>query len=86
MITGPSDTHPTIQRMMLRGYRRMSPAEKFRRVEELNELTLELAASRLKRERPGIGERELRLRLASLWLSRSCMIRAFGWDPGPDRR
>jgi len=83
---GLDDTHPTIRRMMLDGYRRMSPAEKLQRVEELNELTLELAASRIKRERPGIDDRELRLRLASLWLSRESMIRAFGWDPGLDRR
>jgi len=67
--------------MLLDGYRRMSPAEKFRRVAELNEMVLELAAARVKQERPGIDDRELRLRVASLWLSRDSMIRAFGWDP-----
>ena len=67
--------------MLLDGYRRMTPAEKFRRVAELNELVLELAAARVRRERPGIEEREVRLRVASLWLGRDSMIRAFGWDP-----
>ena len=81
MVFGLDDTHPTIQRMLLDGYRRMTPAEKLRRVEELNELALQLAAARVKRERPGIDDRELRLRLASLWLDRDSMIRAFGWDP-----
>ncbi len=81
MTSGLDDTHPDIQRMLLDGYRRMSPAEKLRRVAELNETVLELAAARVKEERPGIDERELRLRVASLWLSRDSMIRAFGWDP-----
>ena len=81
MALGLDDTHPGIQRMLLDGYRRMTPAEKFRRVAELNELVLELAAARVRRERPGIEEREVRLRVASLWLGRDSMIRAFGWDP-----
>ncbi len=67
--------------MLLDAYRRMNPAEKFRRVEALNELVLQLAAARIKREHPGIGDHELRLRLASLWLSRESMMRAFDWDP-----
>jgi hypothetical protein len=75
------ETHPAIQRMVLEGYRRMNPAEKLRRVEELNELVLELAAARIRRERPSIDDHELRLRLASLWLSRDTMMRVFGWDP-----
>jgi hypothetical protein len=28
-----------------------------------------------------LSERELRLRLAALWLHREIMIEAFGWDP-----
>jgi hypothetical protein len=72
---GLDDTHPGIQQMLLDGYRRMTPAEEFRRVAELNEMVLELAAARAKRERPGIDERELRLRVASLWLGRDYMIR-----------
>ena len=81
MTPGLDDTHPSIHRMLLDGYRRMSPVEKFRRVSELNQMVLELAAARVKQERPGIDEREVRLRVASLWLSRDSMIRAFGWDP-----
>jgi hypothetical protein len=30
---------------------------------------------------PDLSERELRLRLAALWLDRETMIDAFGWDP-----
>ena len=61
----------------------MSPAEKLRRVEALNETVLQLAAARLKQEHPGIDDRELRLRLASLWLDAETMQRVFAWPPGP---
>ena len=75
------DTHPTIRAMMVEGYRRMTPTEKFRRVEELNEAVLQLAAARIRAEHPGLDDRELRLCIASLWLDRATMVRAFGWDP-----
>jgi hypothetical protein len=38
---GVSDTAPEVERVLLEGYRRMSPAEKLRRVEELNEAALQ---------------------------------------------
>ncbi len=76
-----SDTDPRTLAVMIEGYRRMSLAEKFERVQQLNEAVLSLAAARIRREHPGIEERELRLRLASLWLDAATMKRAFGWDP-----
>jgi hypothetical protein len=81
MSPAPSDTHPAIQQMMIQGYRRMSPADKFRQVEQLNLAVLQLAAARIEAEHPGISERELRLRLAARWLPRETMIRVFDWDP-----
>jgi len=30
---------------------------------------------------PDLSERELRLRLAALWLDRETMIEVFAWDP-----
>ena len=75
------DTHPSIEALILAGYRAMSAAEKFHRVEELNETVLELAACRIREEHPAIDNRELRLRIAALWLDRKTMVRAFGWDP-----
>jgi hypothetical protein len=60
----------------------MTPAEKARIVADLNRAVRELAASRIRsRYGPDLPERELRLRLAALWLDRETMIRAFGWDP-----
>ena len=80
-----TDTDPRIEAMMIEGYRRMSPAEKLRKVEEMNEAVLQLAAAQIHKEHPGIDNRELRLRLASRWLDRDLMIRAFGWDPEEHR-
>lgn len=59
----------------------MSPAEKLRRVEQLNETVLQLAASRIRQEHPGLSDRGLRYRLASLWLDRDTLEKAFGADP-----
>ena len=86
MSAAVDDTHPTIRSMIIEGYRRMTPAEKFRRVEELNEAVLQLAAARIRADHPGLGDRELRLRVASLWLDRATMVRAFGWDPASHGR
>lgn len=76
-----SDTNPAIEALVIEGYRRMPPTEKLRKVQEMNEAVLQLAAARIRKEHPGLDERELRLRLAARWLDRTTMIRAFGWDP-----
>ena len=42
----------------------------------------QMAAMRIQAQYgPDLSERELRLRLAALWLDRETMIEAFGWDP-----
>lgn len=83
MSGGASDTDPKIEAMLLAGYRAMSPAEKIRRVQALNETVLQFAAAGIRRQEPGIGERELRLRLAVRWLGEDTMRRVFGWTPPP---
>ncbi len=59
----------------------MRPAEKLKRVRAMNNAVLELAAARLRRQYGPMSDRELRLRLASLWLDRETLIRVAGWDP-----
>lgn len=59
----------------------MSPAEKLQRVAELTDAARQMAACRLQRDYGPMTDRELRLRLAALWLSRDTMVRVFGWDP-----
>jgi hypothetical protein len=82
MKTQSLDTPPEIEEMMLERYRQMSPGEKLRAVQEMNQ-SVQLMALAGIRSRHGadLPERELRLRLAALWLDRETMIKIYGWDP-----
>ena len=75
------DTPPEIQKILIEGYRRMTPQQKMKRVSELSKAVQQLALARIRSQYGEIPEREMRLRLASLWLDRSTMIQVFGWDP-----
>ncbi len=82
MKTQSLDTPPEIEEMVLNRYRRMTPFEKLLQVWELNRMAQSMAALRIQTQYgPGLSDRELRLRLAALWLDRETMIKAFGWDP-----
>ena len=82
MRTLSPDTPPEVEEILLEGYRRMTPQQKLARVMDLNRAVQEMASARIRAEYgPSLPERELRLRLAALWLDRETMIRAFGWDP-----
>jgi len=76
------DTPPEIQEKVLEGLRQMSPGEKLNRVGELNRAVRAMAVAGI-RQRHGssLSDRELRFRLASLWLSRETMVDVFDWDP-----
>jgi hypothetical protein len=76
-----SDTHPRIEAMMVQACRQMTPAEKLARVQALNEGVLQMAAARIRRQYEPASERELRLRVAALWLDDETMRRVFDWDP-----
>jgi hypothetical protein len=72
---------------MIEAYRRMSPAEKLRRLADLNRAVEQMAPARIRSlYGPDLDEQEERLRLASLRLDRETMIRAFGWDPDVEGR
>ncbi len=75
------DTPPEIEAILIEGFRRMSPAQKLNRVGELTRAVQQMALARLTQQYPDDTERERRLRLASLWLTREQMISAFDWDP-----
>lgn len=75
------DTHPETEKILLEGYRKMSPLDKWKRVSELTIAVQQLALSRIRKQYGDISEREQKLRLAALWLDRETMIQAFGWDP-----
>jgi hypothetical protein len=78
--SGPSDTHPAVEAMLIEGYRRMSPAQKLERVRALTRAVQELALVDIRRRHPDADEREQALRLASRWIEPELMVRAFGWD------
>jgi len=82
MRTQSPDTPPEIEEIMLERYRQMSPLDRLRQVFELNYTAQSMAALRLQAQYgPDLSERELRLRLAALWLDRETMIEVYGWDP-----
>jgi hypothetical protein len=82
MKTLSVDTPPEVEQIVLERYRRMTPFERLMQVWELNRMAQQMAALRIQAKYgPNLSERELRLRLAALWLDRETMIEAFGWDP-----
>ena len=63
------DTSPDAERVLIEGYRRMTAARKAAQVASLTKAVQQLALARLRSEDPGASERDLRLRLAALWLT-----------------
>jgi hypothetical protein len=76
-----SDTPPEVEAVLLEGYRRMTSAQKLERVCALNRTVQQMALAGIRARHGELPEREVRLRLAALWLGRDTMIRVFGWDP-----
>ncbi|MCP4405210.1 MAG: hypothetical protein GY801_48900 [bacterium] len=79
--TGLNDTAPSVKKILLEGYRKMTPQQKLRRVNEMTKSVQQMALLRIRKQYGDIPERETQLRLASLWLDRETMIRVFNWDP-----
>jgi hypothetical protein len=80
MHTQAHDTPPHIQKMLISGYRKMSPQQKLKRVSELTLAVQQLALARIRKHYGPLSEREQHLRLASLWLDRETMKSVFHWD------
>lgn len=81
MKTQSPDTHPEIERILIEAYRKMTPGERFRKVESLNRTTEAVALADIRRRHPKADEREQQLRLASRRIPAALMQKAFGWDP-----
>lgn len=69
---------------MLELYRQMTPQQKAARVFDLNQAARELSAARIRKEHPGLSEREVQVRVAALVYGRDLVRRAVGIDPGPE--
>ncbi len=76
-----NDTRPEIEEILIRRYRSMSPFGKLHYVDELTKAVQQMALAGIKKRHRNITERELRLRLASLWLDKETMVKVFGWNP-----
>ncbi len=81
MVEQIQDTPPHIQKLIIEGYRRMSPQEKFKRVNELTKAIQQLALARIIKRYGQISEREQEIRLASLWWEEEIRIGVCKWNP-----
>ena len=75
------DTPLELERRWLELLRKRTPAERFRRVGELNQMLQTLAEAETRRRHPEASEREIQLRVASRRIPAELMRKAFGWDP-----
>lgn len=75
------DTPPQIQKILIEGYRRMSPQQNLKQVSEMTRAVQQLTLARIRKQYRPCSEREQQLRLAALWLDRETMIKVFNWDP-----
>ena len=83
-VPTPTDTSPEALRVLIDLYRRMTPAEKARRVNELTLAASHYALAGLSQRHPGADGRELLLRLAALRLGEQTVTRVYGWRAEPD--
>jgi hypothetical protein len=77
----PRDTHPRIERMIIEGYRRMTPAQKLARVFDLSLAVRQLSAARIRNEHPELDERTVQERVAELCYGPDLVRRALGRPP-----
>jgi hypothetical protein len=76
-----ADTTPEALAIFYDLQRRRTPAEKLNDVFELSAWLFAATEAGVRLRHPGIDEREVFLRAASLRLPRDLMIAAYGWDP-----
>ena len=78
----PMDTSPDAERVIIEGYRTMSPTAKLEQVATLNRALDALATARLRAQYGrDMAPRELNLRLAARRLDAETMKKVFDWDP-----
>jgi hypothetical protein len=79
----PADTSPEAWKVFLDIQRRMTPAEKIRRVFDRSRMQRRLTETFLRRKYPSASEREILLRRALLELGPDLFRRVYG-EPLPD--
>lgn len=76
-----SDTDPRALEVFLECQRRMTASEKVNGMLGLTRMVFETAEAEVRRQHPGIDEREVFLRTAARHLDRETMMRVYGWYP-----
>jgi len=76
-----SDTDPRALEVFLECQRRMTASQKVNGMLSLTRMVFETAQAQIRRQHPGIGEREVFLRAAARHLDRETMMRVYRWDP-----
>ena len=72
-----ADSSPTVERLQIDAWRRMSPVQKARTVDGLTRTAQVLALAGIRRRHPGASERECFLRLAVLKLGSEATRRLY---------
>jgi hypothetical protein len=75
------DTSQTAEVLMIELIRKQTPEQRAQKIITLNNRARAMHLIGIQRRHPDADEREVRMRLASLWLDRDTMIRLFNWDP-----
>jgi hypothetical protein len=66
---------------MIAIYRQMPAWQKLRQVSDMTRLVSDLALADIRQRHPQADEWEVKLRLASRWLSADMMRKVYSWDP-----
>lgn len=80
-MSGQSDTHPALEPIIIEGFRKMPPSQRFKMAMEMSEAIRDLAKIGILKRHPGISDEELQKRLGALLLGRELSIKVNGWDP-----
>lgn len=80
-MSGKSDTHPALEPVIIEGYRKMPPSQRFKMAMEMSEAIRNLAKIGILKRHPGISDEELQKRLGALLLGRELSIKVNSWDP-----
>jgi len=75
-----SDTHPKVEKVYIELLKNFSLPEKLDMVREATFACQQMALVGIKQRYPAADEKEIRLRLAALWLKKDVMLKVFSWN------
>jgi hypothetical protein len=75
-----SDTHPEVARRLAEMFRAMPPEVRKHKADQLYAFAKHAAYQDVRRRHPDADAEEVRLRVASRFLSPEIMLRVYGWD------